>query len=225
MNNSETVSVAPKRKPYKKSTIINESIAKNKPASDNIYVDKAMFYQALVKRKEEIDKIRASGDMDTMPRISDYVGDCIQKICTNLARKYTFSGYHFRDDMVADAIVHCLRYIDSFDITQSENPFSYFTQAAYYQFLARIGSEKQYSYIKAKSLMNSAIYDELSEHGDSSIRNESSSPQNIEIDMEFYNTFVKDFEAKLESKGEASRERRKELPRNKKSLEYAIAID
>lgn len=225
MNNSETVSVAPKRKPYKKSTIINESIAKNKPASVNIYVDKAMFYQALVKRKEEIDKIRASGDMDTMPKISDYVGDCIQKICTNLARKYTFSGYHFRDDMVADAIVHCLRYIDSFDITQSENPFSYFTQAAYYQFLARIESEKQYSYVKAKSLMNSAIYDELSEHGDSSIRNESSSPQNIEIDMEFYNTFVKDFEAKLESKGEASRERRKELPKNKKSLEYAIAID
>lgn len=225
MNNSETVSVAPKRKPYKKSTIINESIAKNKPSSDNIYVDKAMFYQALVKRKEEIDKIRASGDMDTMPKISDYVGDCIQKICTNLARKYTFSGYHFRDDMVADAIVHCLRYIDSFDITQSENPFSYFTQAAYYQFLARIASEKQYSYVKAKSLMNSAIYDELSEHGDSSIRNESSSPQNIEIDMEFYNTFVKDFETKLESKGEASRERRKELPKNKKSLEYAIAID
>ena len=225
MNNSETVSMVPKRKPYKKSTIINESIAKNKPASDNIYVDKVMFYQALVKRKEEIDKIRASGDMDTMPKISDYVGDCIQKICTNLARKYTFSGYHFRDDMVADAIVHCLRYIDSFDITQSENPFSYFTQAAYYQFLARIQSEKQYSYVKAKSLMNSAIYDELSEHGDSSIRNESSSPQNIEIDMEFYNTFVKDFEAKLESKGEASRERRKELPRNKKSLEYAITID
>ena len=225
MNNSETVSVAPKRKPYKKSTIINESIAKNKPSSDNIYVDKAMFYQALVKRKEEIDKIRASGDMDTMPKISDYVGDCIQKICTNLARKYTFSGYHFRDDMVADAIVHCLRYIDSFDITQSENPFSYFTQAAYYQFLARIASEKQYSYVKAKSLMNSAIYDELSDQGDSSIRNESSSPQNIEIDMEFYNTFVKDFEAKLESKGEASRERRKELPKNKKSLEYAIAID
>lgn len=222
MNNPETPK---RRKPYKKSTIINESIAKNKVASDNIYVDKATFYQALVERKAEIDKIRATGDLVTLPKISDYVGNCIQKICSNLARKYTFSGYHFRDDMVADAIVHCLRYIDSFDITQSENPFSYFTQAAYYQFLARIESEKQYSYIKAKSMMNSAIYDELSEHGDSSIRNDSNMPQNIEIDMEFYNTFVKDFETKLESKGVASRERRKELPRNKKSLEYAIAID
>lgn len=222
MNNPETPK---RRKPYKKSTIINESIAKNKVASDNIYVDKAAFYQALVERKAEIDKIRATGDLVTLPKISDYVGNCIQKICSNLARKYTFSGYHFRDDMVADAIVHCLRYIDSFDITQSENPFSYFTQAAYYQFLARIESEKQYSYIKAKSMMNSAIYDELSEHGDSSIRNDSNMPQNIEIDMEFYNTFVKDFETKLESKGVASRERRKELPRNKKSLEYAIAID
>lgn len=218
-NNTET----PKRK-YKKSTIINESIAKNKVASDNIYVDKAKFYEALVKRKEEIDKIRVTGDLETVPRISDYIGDCIQKICYNLARKYTFSGYHFKDDMVSDAIVHCLRYIDSFDITQSENPFSYFTQAAYYQFLARIESEKQYSYIKAKSLMNSAIYDELSEHGDI-IRNDDNTFQNMEIDMEFYNTFVKDFENKLELKEAASKERRKEIPRNKKSLEYAIAID
>lgn len=210
----------PKRK-YKKSTIINETIAKNKPPSENIYVDKAKFYQALVDRHNQIQQLRANGDEST-PKISDYIGDCIQKICSNLARKYTFSGYHFRDDMVSDAIVHCLRYVDSFDITKSANPFSYFTQAAYYQFLAKIESEKQYSYVKAKSLMNSAIYDELSEHGDI-IRNDDHSFDNLEIDMEFYNTFVKDYETRLNNKSKEAKERKPF--KSKKSSAYSLDLE
>lgn len=210
----------PKKK-YKKSTIINESIAKNKPPSENIYVDKAKFYQALVERHNQIQQLRANGD-DSIPKISDYIGDCIQKICSNLARKYTFSGYHFRDDMVSDAIVHCIRYVDSFDITKSENPFSYFTQAAYYQFLAKIESEKQYSYVKAKSLMNSAIYDELSEHGDI-IRNDDHSFDNLEIDMEFYNTFVKDYETKLTNKSKEAKE--KKTGKSKKTSAYSLDLE
>lgn len=211
MNLETNIEQKQKRK-YKKSTIINESIAKNKPKSDNIYVDKAKFYEALVQRKLDVEA--AIRDNKPAPKISNYVGDCIQKICTNLAKKYQFSGYHYKDDMIADAVVHCLKYIDSFDISVSENPFSYFTQAAYYQFLARIEDERKQTYIKCKSTLNSTVLDELSEHLED--RNDNGVFDNLELDTEFYDSFVKDYEDKITRKSNALKESKKQRTKTSK---------
>ena len=59
-----------------------------------------------------------------------------------------FINYHFREEMVGDAIENCLMYASNFDPAKSKNPFSYFTQIIYYAFLRRITKEKKQSYIK-----------------------------------------------------------------------------
>jgi DNA-directed RNA polymerase specialized sigma24 family protein len=87
------------------------------------------------------------------PLVSRYIGECILKIATNLARKPNFSGYSYKEEMVSDGIENCLQYINNFNPEKSNNPFAYFTQIIYYAFLRRIAKEKRQSYIKGKMMM------------------------------------------------------------------------
>lgn len=214
-----------KQQKFKKSTIINPAIAAAKVAKpERYYVDKEKFYQAIVERHKEIQRLEEQGIFEK-PKISDYIGECITLICTNLARKYNFTGYHFKDEMVQDAIVHCLKYIDSFDIDKSRNPFSYFTQAAYFQFIGRIMSEKHQLYVQAKAALESAVLDELSDHGDTG--NDVHQFNNIEVmalDMNFYDTFVKEYEEALEKKNREKPVKDKSPGKPKRNVEYALDI-
>ena len=153
---------------YKKSTII--AIGQDKPAAvkERHYVDKEEFYLALVERKAMMDEYKAriaNGEENVpIPRISEKIGECVLKICTNLSKKFQFAKIPYKEEMISDAIEQCLRYIDSFDITKTRNPFSYFTQTAYYQYLDRIEVENEELYKKYKALLSSVALAELSEH-------------------------------------------------------------
>lgn len=198
---------------YKKSTIINKN--SDKPVADKSrhYVDKEAFYQALVERSAEV-KEALENDLDK-PQPSDYIGECIMGICTNLAKKYQFSGYHFKDEMIADAIYHCIRYIDSFNIEKSNNPFSYFTQAAYYQFIKRIQMEKEQLYIRCKSTMKSTVFNETVESDE--FKNDKHVYDNMEMDTEFMDSFIEEYEMKDREKRAKAKEskRRKDRERAK----------
>ena len=65
------------------------------------------------------------------------------RICENLSRSGKFVGYSWREEMVNDAIVSCIKFARNFNPDKSENPFAYFTQIAYNSFLKRIGQENQ----------------------------------------------------------------------------------
>ena len=99
-------------------------------------------YRAAVSEAEENDLPR--------PQVPHYVGECVMKISTHLARKPNFVNYPFKDEMVADGIENCLQYIDNFDPEKSKNPFAYFTQIIWYAFLRRIQKEKKLLYTKYK---------------------------------------------------------------------------
>lgn len=190
---------------YKKSTIINKNSDKPKASKNRHYVDGEAFYQALVERRAAKEKAAAEGKEP--PRVTEFIGKCIMDICNNLSRKFQFANYPFRDEMVADAIVHCLRYIDSFDPTKSTNAFSYYTQTAYYQFLSRIREEKCQTYIKCKATMNSMVMSELSEmEGEMSDMAEHIH-DNMEFDTEFMEKYVNDFESKLVKQKTAAKPR------------------
>lgn len=184
---------------YKKSTIIK--IGQDKPvaAKERHYVDKEEFYNALVERRLMVDEYKAKlerGEEATPPKISNKIGECVLKICTNLAKKYNFANKPYRDEMVGDAIEQCIKYIDSFDITVTRNPFSYFTQTAYYRYLDRIKLEDEATYVKYKALMNSLVLSELSER-DMSADNADHIHDNIELpDIEYVNDFIERFEEK-----------------------------
>jgi hypothetical protein len=131
------------------------------------YVNNADFLAAIVKYREAVAHAKENGL--PKPIVSNYIGECILKIATHLSYKPNFINYSYRDDMILDGVENCIQYIDNFDPTKSNNPFSYFTQIIYYAFLRRIAKEKKQSYIKSK-LIQDMPYEvfELQEQDESS---------------------------------------------------------
>lgn len=123
------------------------------------YVNNADFYQALVEYKKLCNE-----SPDNIPPVPRYIGECLLKIATNLARRPNFAGYSWRDDMIGDAIETCLKYVKSFDPEISKSPFGYFTQTCWYSFIGRITQEKKQSKIK-RELVRYANFDSFSLQG------------------------------------------------------------
>lgn len=111
------------------------------------YVDNKKFLQAILDYQEEK---RNAVDVDKV-KISNYIGECILKIATNLSTKPCFSSYSFKDEMIGDSLENCFLYFDQFDPTKTQNPFAYFTQVIYFAFIRRIQKEEKNRYIKYKS--------------------------------------------------------------------------
>ena len=153
------------------------------------YVNNKDFLAAMIEYKASVHT--AQEKENDRPIVPTYVGECIMKIATHLARKPNFVNYTFKEEMISDGIENCLQYIDNFNPEKSSNPFAYFTQIIYYAFLRRIQKEKKQMEIKNKILEKSG-YDEVmhtdSYTGDMQGMNASSSDmgsikENIEIKM------------------------------------------
>lgn len=70
-----------------------------------------------------------------------------------LAKKYSergnFAGYTYKDDMICEAILTCLKYMHNFDPTiENPNPFAYFSRIIHNSFLNFISKQKKHSAIK-----------------------------------------------------------------------------
>lgn len=111
------------------------------------YVTNPDFQAALVERKTQL---KTNPDL----RISEYIGECILKICSNLAHKNNFNGYSYKEEMVSDAIENCLAVVDKYDSEKYSNPFAYFTQCAFYAFIRRIHKEKRQQEIKGSIIQD-----------------------------------------------------------------------
>jgi len=115
---------------------------------DNNYVSNKDFYFLMQERKKIIKDCEQKNL--PIPKINDKIGKIILDIATNLAYRYNFINYTYRDEMIGDAIETCIRYIDNFDTNKSSNPFSYFTQICYFSFVRRINKEAKQHDIKKK---------------------------------------------------------------------------
>lgn len=114
----------------------------------NNYVDKAEFYALMVERKKEVLEAEKAGK--PKPVVNDKIGKIILDIATNLSYRYNFINYTYRDEMVADGIETCIRYLDNFDPDLSKNPFGYYTKICYFSFVRRIHKETKQHDIKKK---------------------------------------------------------------------------
>lgn len=121
-----------------------------------------------------------------LPVVSEYIGQSIILICNNLAKKPNFSGYTYKQDMIADGIMDCVAAVDNFDPDKTNNPFAYFTQIAWNAFLRRIQKEKKQTYVKHKNFENSVLLDDLWQHSSVQIKNN-----------EYSDEMVRNFENKL----------------------------
>jgi len=87
------------------------------------------------------------------PHNSDYefIGECLLKIATHLARKGFFGTTPYKEEMIGDAVLNAILYLENFDVKRG-NPFAYFTQIMTFAFYRRISGEEKHKYIKQMSL-------------------------------------------------------------------------
>lgn len=158
------------------------------------YVNNKDLLEALIQYKEECKEAEDAGE--EIPRVPNYVGECIFKIANRLATKPNFSGYSYKDDMISDGIENCLQYIHNFDPNKSKNPFAYFTQIIWYAFLRRIQKEKKQLYIRFKSSQKAMTSMGAMDGMGNGIQ--------MSEPPEYINDFIEEFEGKLKAKKEQS---------------------
>jgi hypothetical protein len=152
------------------------------------YINNADFLQALIEYKAACEEARNQNK--ELPRVTQYLGECIQSIAYRLATKPNFSGYTFKEDMIMDGIENSLTYIENFDPEKSSNPFAYFTQVIWYAFLRRIAKEKKHLYTKYKS-SQSMIAMGATHTGGEDIQ------LHLNIDASYIDAFIEEYEEKM----------------------------
>lgn len=159
------------------------------------YVNNVQFYQAMVDYKNACRDAENSGD--ELPRIPNYIGECIYEIATRLSYKPNFINYSYRDDMISDGIENAIMCIQNFDPDKSTNPFAYFTQVIYFAFIRRIQKEKKQLYVKHKVVENSVITGTAVNSSDHS---DTGDAAYIDLNNDYINNFVENYEASMEKK-------------------------
>jgi len=165
----------------------------------NQYVNNKDFLAAMVEYKAAV---KAAKEQDgERPRVPNYIGECVMKIATNLARKPNFVNYTFKEEMISDGIENCLQYIDNFNPEKSSNPFAYFTQIIYFAFLRRIQKEKKLLYVKYKLTENVNVMQMGADRQAHDVgRNFNDGIKMTEYTEEYMSHFIEDFEANKRKK-------------------------
>lgn len=158
------------------------------------YINNKHFLEAIKKHRELANQAE---QLDKPPPvISKYLGECIIELTNRIARKPNFSGYMFLDDMKGDAIETCIKYMHNFNPDKSDNPFSYFTTIIHNAFVQRIEKEKKQLATRHLALTNSMIMNDLANIPDK----DGSKLITLNIDTEYMNEFMEDFERRQEQK-------------------------
>ncbi len=116
------------------------------------YVSNKELYQAY------LDWYKALETNPDLP-IPRYIAECMTKICTRVSYKMNFINYPFREDMISNALIDCVKYAKKFNPERSNNPFAWITQIATNAFIRVITTEKTHLYTVAKLVSESSIDD------------------------------------------------------------------
>ena len=83
-------------------------------------------------------------------KMSGELGRMLLAIATNYSSKGSFAGYTWREDMVSDALLTCVKYLHNFDPDKQKypNPFAYITMICHNAFVNYINKQKRHSKIK-----------------------------------------------------------------------------
>src|SRR5690606_33105405 len=120
------------------------------------YVDNKKFYQCILDYKKKV--YEANRDGKEKPPIPDFAGECILLIAQNTVRMPQYSGYTYKEEMVSDAVLNCIKYFDNFDETKYTNPHAYFTMICLHANKQRINDEKKNRYAIYKKFEEDFIF-------------------------------------------------------------------
>jgi DNA-directed RNA polymerase specialized sigma24 family protein len=80
--------------------------------------------------------------------VSERLGGMLMTIARNYCTKGNFSGYTWKQDMISDAVLSCMKYMKNFNEEKSSNAFAYITKICHNAFIAHIKKQNKHSEIK-----------------------------------------------------------------------------
>lgn len=180
------------------STIIYEGGCHPKSAKGEHYVDNEKMFGVLSGWLESVNEAEANGTKP--PRIPEYLGECILKIASRVANHPSFNRYTFKDEMISKAVENCVVKIRKFDPKKSSNPFAYFTQTCVFIFIGMISSEAKYRYHKYKMIAERLSTGELFDCPEQMSEAAEHILDNQELQQDYLESFIKDYEARAAAK-------------------------
>lgn len=80
---------------------------------------------------------------------TEKLGDMLLLLAKRYSYRGNFAGYTYKDDMICEAVLTCLKYMHNFDLNvEYPNPFAYFSKIIHNSFLNYIRKQKKHSEIK-----------------------------------------------------------------------------
>jgi DNA-directed RNA polymerase specialized sigma24 family protein len=124
---------------------------RNKDLLPHIYI-----FRRTIEFDEEGKYVEGTG------KITEEFGEMLLQIAKNYSNKGNFSNYTWKDDMIAEAVFTCIKYMHNFDPIRQKrpNPFAYFTTIIHRSFLNYIRKQKKHSDIKDVCYKNYDILDD-----------------------------------------------------------------
>jgi DNA-directed RNA polymerase specialized sigma subunit len=97
----------------------------------------------------EVEAYRESWDEEEKKgEPSEELGRMILLIATRYAEKGNFANYTWKEDMIGDAVLTCIKYLKNFNSEKSKNPFAYITTICRHAFINHIKKQHKHSDIK-----------------------------------------------------------------------------
>lgn len=91
----------------------------------------------------EIHKFKETG------KKTEKLGKMLLLLAKRYSDKGSFYGYTWKDDMIGEAVLTCIKYMHNFDPTiENPNPFAYFSRIIHNSFLNYISKQKIHSNIR-----------------------------------------------------------------------------
>ena len=126
---------------------------------------------------------------------SEELGKMILLIATKYSEKGSFAGYSWKDDMICEAVLTCMKYMHNFDISKEDaNPFAYFSKVIHNAFLNFIAKQKKHSSIKDICYKNLDFL---------------TCDPNFDSDMQYFNVSAIDYQSIRGKKKKKRRKRKK----------------
>ena len=94
-----------------------------------------------VTNKEIMEQVHIWKKTGKMP---EKLGEAFLIIAKNLSNKSNFIGYTWKDEMVSEAALTCVKYFRNFDPEKSKNPFAYITRICYNSFVNSIKKQNKH---------------------------------------------------------------------------------
>lgn len=110
---------------------------------------KKAYYVTNAQLLEAIEEDKAN-NRTLSPKLAKY----LWMIAERYSHSPSFGSYSFREDMVSFAVVNLCANWYKFDPTKSDNPFAFYTTAAYRSFLQYLSDEKRQRDIRDELLVD-----------------------------------------------------------------------